>query len=66
MLAHNPIDEEAEDSAELQKCLIENWSFCFQYRTAMIEKADGNVDEIVKEWPALKNSYGFYLVSEII
>lgn len=63
MKSHNPIDEEDEDAEVLQECLLENWNYSFQYRSNMVKEARGNISEILSEWPALKNSYGFYLVS---
>lgn len=62
---HNPIDQDDEDGSDSLECLLENWNHCFQYRTAMIEKAGGDVDVILNAWPALNNSYGFTLVSGI-
>lgn len=65
MKSNNPIDEENDDVADLQECLLENWNFCFQYRSNMIKKANGNIDEILSEWPPLQNAYGFNFVSLI-
>lgn len=62
MKSHNHIDEEDENNADLEECLLENWDYCFEYRSNMIKEATGNMDEILSEWPALNNEYGFYLV----
>lgn len=62
MIKNNPIEESDEDAEE---CLSENWRYCFKYRATTIDTHSGDVPEIMNLWPALKNNYGFSLVSKI-
>lgn len=58
---HHPLNEDDDD--DLEACLLENWRYTFTYRNQTSK--DQSVEEILKMWPSLNCSYGFFLVRKI-